>query len=51
MLSLVGRVRLGQKELPVIKDGDREVARSPHSKQSGSADKDLAIKLRTESCL
>ena len=51
MLSLVSKIRPGWKELPVIIEGDRKELRSAYSEQSGITDKDLAIKLRTESCL
>ena len=51
MLSLVSNIRLGRKELPMIIEGDRKEVRSAYSEQSGITDKDLAIKLRTESYL
>ena len=51
MLSLVSEIRSGRKELPVIMAGDRKELRSAYSEQSSIIDKDLAIQLRTESCL
>ena len=49
ILSLVSKIRSQRKELPVIIEG--EEVRSAFSKQSGTTEKALAIKFRTESCL
>ena len=51
MLLFLSKKSSVRKELPVIIEGDRKEVRSAYSEQSGITDKDLAIKLRTESCL